>query len=228
MTRFSKNEMNKASKTIVESIRKGKGLPRVVEMKEMDHNKTIRVDKSHYNGLFESQNVFIRGHGRLPNYVTMNSTANNPLVVDYQDNGYTCGPTSLSMASQLLYDNTSEKAFAKACHTKIGSGTSPDNLIAGAKSLGYNVTPIGRNFKSVAAALAKGYAVLIHYETGGETKPKCMGFLKNYGHYAIIYKAKNGYYWIADPTKGIKKCKASEIDKATNGRNIHYYKVVPR
>lgn len=227
MTSFSKAEMNKASKNIRNSIKKGAGVPKSLKMIARENNKKVTVNKAHFAGLFESQNIFIRHHGRYPNYVTLNSTANNPLVMDYQDNAYTCGPTSLSMASQMLYGYTSEKAFAKACKTNK-NGTSPDNLIAGAKSLGYNVTPIGRNFKSVSAALAKGYAVVIHYETGGGTKPKCMGFLNNYGHYALIFKAKDNYYWIADPTKGIKKCKASEIDKATNGRSIHYYKVVPK
>ncbi len=228
MTRFSKNEMNKASKKIVESIKAGKGLPRIVEMKEMDKSKTIRVDKSHYNGLFEAQNVFIRGHGRLPNYVTMNSTANNPLVMDYQDNGLTCGPTSLSMAIQMLYGWKTEKECAKACRTG-SSGTSPDNLIAGAKSLGYTVTKIKRNFAGVKQALNKGYPVIAHIETGGKTKPKCLGYVNNYGHYILIYgTTASGGYKVADPTKGIKVCSASELDKATNGRSIHYYSVKPK
>ena len=95
MTRFSKNEMSNASKYIQKYIKAGKGLPKTVEMKDMN-GKNHKLDKAHYNGLFEAQNVFIRKHGRYPNYVTLNTTANNPLVMDYQDNAYTCGPTSLS------------------------------------------------------------------------------------------------------------------------------------
>ena len=226
MTSFSKSEMNKASKSIQKSIKNGQGVPKSLKMIARENGKTVTVDKAHFAGLFESQNIFIRHHGRYPNYVTLNSTANNPLVMDYQDNGYTCGPTSLSMASQMLYGYTSEKAFAKACHTQIGSGTSPDNLIAGAKSLGYNVSPIARNYSAVKKCIQLGIPVVAHIQT----KPaKCLGFINDYGHFILIYGiTKDGYYKVADPTKGLKTCKPSILDKATNGRNIHYYKVVPK
>jgi len=35
----------------------------------------------------------------------------------------------------------------------------------------------------------------------------------------------DGRYKIADPTKGIKTCKPTILDHATNGRAIYYYKV---
>ena len=224
MTQFLKNEMAKASKTIRKNIKDGKGLPKEIKMTD-NNGKTHTIDKRHYNGLFEAQNIFIMKNGRYPNYVTLNSTANNPLVMDYQDNGYTCGPTSLSMAIQMLYSYTSEKECAKKCGTVIGSGTSPDKLIAGAKSLGYKLTSIPRNYKSVLASLDKGKPVIAHIETGGKTKPACLSFVNNYGHYILIYRAVNSKYYVADPTKGLKKCDPSMIDKATNGRDIKYYSV---
>lgn len=223
MTKFLKSEMSKASKTLRKSIKDGKGLPKSIKM--IDSNgKTHTVEKKYYNGLFEAQNVFIRKHGRYPNYVTLNSTANNPLVMDYQNNAYNCGPTSLSMAIQMLYSYVSEQKCATACHTGSG-GTDPSNLISGAKSLGYTLTPISRNYKRVKASIDKGKPVIAHVETGGNTKPACLGYVNNYGHYILIYGAINDYYYIADPTKGLKKCKPRMIDKATNGRSIHYYSV---
>ena len=223
MIKFKREELIKAGKTIRKSIKAGKGLPKSVKMVDTT-GKTHNLDKPHYAGLFESRNVYIHKHSKSPSTVTLNSTANNPLVLNHQDTAYTCGPTSLSMAIQCLYGYKGEKKCAVACKTGI-RGTSPDNLIAGAKTLGYKLVPIKRNFKSVNEALSKGYVVIIHYETAGETKPECMGFINNYGHFALIYKAKDNYYWIADPTKGFKKCPASQIDKATNGRDIHYYSV---
>ena len=219
--KFSKTEMSNASKTLRKNIKAGKGYLSYLTMKDMT-GKTHKLTKAEYMGLFESQNVFIMKNGRYPNYVTLNSTANNPLVMDYQDKNTTCGPTSLSMAIQLLFGYVSEKKCATACHTG-SSGTDPSNLIAGAKSLGYKVTKISRNKTAVKNALSKAEPVIAHIQT---RPASCLGYTGDYGHYILIYGVTNdAQYRIADPTKGIKKCKASIIDHATNGRAIHYYKV---
>ena len=220
--KFSKTEMANAAKTLRKNIKDGKGYLSYLTMKDMA-GKSHKLTKAQYMGLFEAQNVFIMKNGRYPNYVTLNSTANNPLVMDYQDNGYTCGPTSLSMAIQMLFSYKSEKTCAKECGTVIGSGTSPDQLISGAKKLGYKLTKISRNKTAVKSALSKGEPVIAHIQTKPAT---CLGYVGDYGHYILVYGLTNdGYYKIADPTKGIKKCKSSILDHATNGRAIHYYRV---
>ena len=220
--RFSKNEMQAAAKALRKNIKNGKGYPSYHSMVDMD-NHPHKLTKAQYMGLFEAQNVFIMKNGRYPNYVTLNSTANNPLVMDYQDNGYTCGPTSLSMAIQMLFGYKSEKACAKACGTVIGSGTSPDKLISGAKSLGYKLTKISRNKTAVKSALSKAEPVIAHIQT---RPASCLGYVGDYGHYILIYGMTNdNLYKIADPTKGIKKCKPTILDNATNGRSLGYYRV---
>ena len=225
MTKFLKAEMNNAAKILRKSIKEGKGLPKSIKMVDSS-NKTHNIEKRYYMGLFESQNVFIRKHGRYPNYVTLNSASTNSLVMDYQDTGYTCGPTSLSMAIQMLFGYESESKCTKACKTG-SSGTSPDNLIAGAKSLGYKLTRIDRTYKAVKNSIDKGKPVIAHIETGGKTKPTCLGFVNNYGHYILIHNATNDYFYVADPTKGIRKCSPKQINQATNGRSIYYYSVSP-
>lgn len=220
--KFSKTEMANAAKTLRKNIKNGKGYLSYLTMKDMN-GKSHKLTKAQYMGLFEAQNVFIMKNGRYPNYTTLNSTANNPLVMDYQDNGYTCGPTSLSMAIQLLFSYKSEKTCAKECGTVIGSGTTPDKLINGAKKLGYKLTKISRNKTAVKSALTKAEPVIAHIQTRPAT---CLGYVGDYGHYILVYGLTNdGYYKIADPTKGIKKCKTSILDNATNGRAIHYYRV---
>jgi hypothetical protein len=126
------------------------------------------------------------------------------------------------MATMCLYGYQTEKTCAKECGTIIGSGTTPDKLIKGAKKLGYTVKPIGRNYNSVLKSLQKGKPVIAHIQTKPAT---CLGYNGDYGHYILIYWCKKGTYYIADPTKGIKKCKAAILDKATNGRDIKYYSV---
>ena len=225
MTKFFNDAIVKASKTIRNNIKEGKGLPDTVTMKD-SNGKSHKLNKKEYSGIFEARNVFILKHGRVPNYVTKNTIANNPLVMNYQDSSTTCGPTSLSMVAQMLYGNTSENAFAKACKTG-SSGTSPENLISGAKSLGYKVSKIGRNSAAVKNSIRLGKPVVAHIETGGKTKPSCLGYVNNYGHYILIYGVSGDKYLVADPTKGLKKCAFAQINNATNGRSINFYSVSP-
>lgn len=146
----------------------------------------------------------------------------NPIHIKYQPNSYTCGPTSLSMCSQILGNEVSINAFANACYTD-GNGTSPSNLIAGAKKLGFKLTPIGRNYSSVKEAIDDGKPVLSHVMT---SRMKCLGWLGNFGHYVVIYDYDDGYYHVADPTKGIGWCYKDQVDYATEGYDgIKYYSV---
>ncbi|WP_296885162.1 cysteine peptidase family C39 domain-containing protein [uncultured Methanobrevibacter sp.] len=146
----------------------------------------------------------------------------NPIHIKYQPNSYTCGPTSLSMCSQILGDETSINAFANACYTD-SSGTSPTNLIAGARKLGFKLTQIPRNVDGVSEAIENGKPVIAHIMTGGVY---CLGWQGNYGHYIVIYEWNDDYYYIADPTKGLGRCSHSMIDNAMRGYDgIKYYSV---
>ena len=222
MVRFSKNEMSKMASAIRKNIKAGKGYLASVTAKDMD-GKSRKLTKKQYMGLFEAQNVFLLKNGRYPNYTTLNSSSDNPVVIDYQNTAYNCCPTSFSMATQFLFDYKSEQTCVKALGTVQGSGTDPSKLVANAPKLGYTATRIKRNWKTVKSYIDKGYPVIAHIQT----KPAhCLGFSNDYGHYILIHKAyRKGfeYYSVADPTKGIKVCKASVLDKATNGRDIGYY-----
>ena len=146
----------------------------------------------------------------------------NPIRIKYQPNSYTCGPTSLSMCSQILGDETSISAFSNACYTD-GSGTSPSNLISGARKLGFKVTPIGRSYSAVKNAIDNGKPVIAHVMT---ITMQCLGWQGNYGHYVVIYDYDDGYYHVADPTKGIAWCYKDQVDYATRGyEGIQYYSV---
>lgn len=224
MTTFSKSVMQSASTIIRKQIKEGNGIPSTLTLKSRE-GKNVKLSKSEYNGLFEAQNIFIRNHGRLPNYVTLNSKANNPLVMDYQDNSVNCCPTSLSMAIQMLYGYHSETECAKILHTG-SSGTDPSNLVAYAPKVGVIATKIARNYTAVKKSTQKNKPVIAHIQTKPAT---CLGYTGDYGHYILIYDITNdGYYKIADPTKGLKTCKPSIIDKATNGRSINYYTISPK
>ena len=222
MKRFSKKELDKNAKLLRASIKKGDGLPKHMNFEAMD-KVTHYLKRVEYLGLYQQRNIFILKNGREPNYVTLFSNCGTlPIAQNYQDNGYTCCPTSLSMATMCLFGYKSEKKCADTLGTIYGSGTDPSKLVANAPKLGYTATPIQRNYNAVLKSLQHGKPVIAHIQTAPAT---CLGYRGDYGHYILIYWCKNGQYYIADPTKGMHKCKATNIDKATNGRDIKYYSV---
>lgn len=222
MVRFDKNMMNDGTERMQKFIKEQKRLPNTLSMTDMD-GKHHTLKKAQYAGLYEAQNVFYLKNGRQPNYTTLNSTANNPLVMDYQNDSVSCGPASLAMAIQMLYDFVGEKTCKSKCGTG-SNGTAPADLIAGAKKLGYQLSKINRNSTSVKAQLQMGRPVIAHIDT----KPaNCLGYINNYGHYVLIYDTTGTSYKVADPTKGLKTCKFSILDKAMLGRTIGYYSVAP-
>ena len=225
MVKFMNDAIVKASKTLRKSVKEGKGLPSSLSIKD-SNGKTHKLSKVQYLGLFQQRNIFTLKNGRYPKYISsLVKCGTLPVAMNYQDNGYTCCPTSFSMATMCLYGYRSEKKCAEVLGTVYGSGTSPSDLVANAPKLGYQAIPIKRNYDSVLKSLQKGRPVIAHIQTKPAT---CLGYKGDYGHYILIYWCKKGVYFIADPTKGIVKCKASILDKATNGRNIKYYSIVPK
>ena len=220
MKRFNKPEYTDARKRIRSFIKDHHRLPNYVTFKTQT-GKRVNLKHDEYCGLFQGYNQFYQKHGREPNYLTLNNKASLPLILNYQDDKYSCCPASLQMALMFLFDYKYESYIKKTLGTTT-SGTSPDKLIAGAKKLGYKVTRIDREFKQVKKALDTYKPVLMHIQT----KPaKCLGYINDYGHWILCYKTGDNTYYIADPTKGFKKCNMNTINKATNGRKIYYYTV---
>ena len=222
-----KDAMSDGANRVYKFIKEHNRYPKSLAMITSE-GKKITLSKAQYMGLYQAENIFRIKNGRQPNYTTLNSTSNYPIVIDYQNYKMSCCPTSLSMASQMLFHYKSEKKCIEALGTKVkATGTSPDMLVNGAKKLGFKVTKIDRTAKSVKKAIESGCPVIMHIQTGGSTRPKCLGYINNFGHYILCYGIKNGYYLIADPTKGLKKCSFNAINRALNGRALSYYKIEP-
>ena len=64
--RFSKEEMQKAMKTVKTSVKSGKGQPTSIKMKAMN-GKTYTMKQKQYCGLFDNQAKFIIHHSRMNN-----------------------------------------------------------------------------------------------------------------------------------------------------------------
>lgn len=221
--KFMKGEIISASETFRKHIKNNNTYPNYLEIR--DSTGTVyNVSKALYMGLFEGVNMFALKNGRYPNYVVANTTANNPLCIDYQNNSVNCGPTSLSMGIQMYGEYISEPTLASACNTGR-NGTSPYELQQGAKKYGYTLNEIGRNFESVKASLDKCRPVLMHIHTSYRGGRSCLGYRGAYGHYILCYGTSNGKYLLADPTKGFKVCSAVAIDNARSSSNMKYYSV---
>ena len=166
---------------------------------------------------------FYLKHGREPNYLTLNTEANYPLVINYQDDPYSCGVASLQMCLQFLFDYKYESKIKKTLGTNK-NGTTPAQLIQGAKKLGYKVTPIPREFKEVKKALDNYCPVILQIET--KSAGNCLSYKNSYGHYIMCYKADTNKYYVMDPTKGPKVCNSTTLNKATGGsKHRKFYKV---
>ena len=210
-------------------LKKGEGYPNWLRMTDMDNKKEHKLTPKQYNGLYENVNIFLIKNGRYPNYATLDHNAGkNCLVMDYQDKNYTCCPTSLSMASQLLFNYKSEATCAKALGTAPVSGTSPDQLIQNAPKLGFEIIPIQRKSSEVRKYLNKGWPVIGHFQTN-QTK-QCKGdYIGTFGHYVLIWDTTSYQYIIADPSKGVsRKYKFLCMDKANKGYRQNYYAVKPK
>jgi len=222
MIQFKQKEIEKVIGKVRQSIKAGDGVPKVKIT--ATNGKTYKLTRKKYNGILKQYNLYQFNNGKKPSKVTYVGKSKIPFVLNYQDNKYQCCCASFNMAAQGLGEFIHESKIAKAFQTGI-YGTSPSDMITGAKKLGYKIEPIKRNFESVKQAISKGYGVIAHIDT---IKAPCLGYANNYGHYICIGKTtKNGNYWVYDPTKGFKSVKASCIDNAMLNRTINYYQVMP-
>lgn len=221
LIQFDKSEMNSAKKRIRNFLKINGFLPNSARMKDKNTGKTIKVKKREYEYLFEAQHLFIKNNGYQPNWVTMAGESDNAVIQNYQPDVYTCAVYSFQMCCQFLFDWISPSKIKKAFKTNV-NGTTPANLIAGAKSLGYKVTAIPRTFASVKKCLDKGIPVLAHIQTKNAT---CLSYEYDYGHYIHLNKAKDNKFFVCDPSRSPRWCNASQIINATNGRDIKFYKV---
>lgn len=223
--RFSKDEMIKASKTIRNYIKKNRKQPTSISMVEMGTKKTVKLTKKQYCGLFDNQAGYFNEHGRLPNYTTLLYEEPTAFRGQKQPTSVECGNTSLHNALTQLFIYKTVAECKKLCKTNQ-NGTTPDNLVAAGKSVGVKITRISRTYANVKKAIDEGASVIAHIQTGGNTKPACLGYVYNYGHWISIFNYLSGYkIKVYDPTKGYKTCSINEIAKATDGRSIHFYRV---
>lgn len=219
MTRINLAQMLDGANRISNFIKNNNALPNFVNLIDSE-GKTQKVMKDYYMDLFKRFYQWIVNNNKYPNYSTILGTGQWSVPQNYQDNKYTCGPTSLSMGSCALFKYVSEKDFATACKTGI-NGTDPQNLISGARSKGFILTVIPRNRNAVQASLAQGRPVTAHIQTD---QAGCLHYTNNYGHFVMIKAFINGFYIINDPTKGENIwCTPETLDAATDGRDIKYY-----
>jgi len=221
MKRYNKPEYTDARHRIRKFIKEHHRLPKYCNFK----NQTGKIDnltRKEYCGLFQGYMQFYLKHGREPNYLTLNSEANYPLVINYQDDKYSCGVASLQMCLQFLFDYKYESYIKKTLGTNK-NGTTPAQLINGAEKLGYKVTVIPREFKEVKKALDSYSPVILQIET--KSAGNCLSYKNSYGHYVMCYKADTNKYYVMDPTKGPKVCNSTTLNKATGGGNRKFYKV---
>ena len=112
-------------------------------------------------------NLVLSNGGTYPEEITSNLKSveyTYSEVRDHQNTSYTCGPTSLSMCSQVLKTYTSEKRLAIDANTDPNSGSSTRGLANGAKCHNMSATfYYNTTFDNALNQLAKGGCALIFH-----------------------------------------------------------------
>ena len=112
MKRYNKNEYTDARKRIRKFIKEHHRLPKHCNFKN-NTGKTDNLTRREYCGLFQGYMQFFAKHGREPNYLTLNNTATYPMILNYQDDKYSCCPASLQMALMFLFDYKYESTLKR-------------------------------------------------------------------------------------------------------------------
>ena len=219
LKRFNKKDYNDARKRIRAFIKKEHRLPNYCIFKNQQ-GKEVKLTKSEFCGLFEGYMSFCLKNGREPNFLTLNSTSSSPMIMNYQDDKFSCCPSSLQMCMMFLFEYRKESEVKKALGT-TKNGTTPSQLMNNAKKLGYKVTKIPREFREVKKALDSYAPVIFQIET--KSAGSCLSYQNSYGHYIVCYKAKDNKYYVADPTKGMKVCNFQVLNRATGGSSARYF-----
>jgi hypothetical protein len=141
--------------------------------------------------------------------------------MDYQDTGYTCGPTSMSMGLTELFPGTGsrEAELAKYAGT-TSSGTPHEGLkkaflkvceLKGLKGEYWEEDFTTMTLEKLGAKLEDPNVFVICH---GNTKGWPSYWKNSYGHYVypIGVNVKTGQYKIADPTKGVITYSKSEFE----------------
>lgn len=220
--KFLKADIQRATSTMRQHIRNNKNYPNYLTIPD-ENGKKFNIGKTAYMGLFEDVSIFNIKNGRMPNYVVASHTANNPLVIDYQNTGYTCGPTSLSMCMQMFGLWVTEQQLSRECGT-TKAGTGPSDLIRVSKKYGLRMYEIPRNIQAVRKAINEASPVFMHINTAYSGGRSCLGYYGEFGHYIMCYNVTGDKYNLADPTKGFKNCKSTGIDNAKSSSNMKYYR----
>ena len=222
---FKKEEILQSASIFRSYIKNNGKYPETLKFNDST-NKSYIIGFNAYMRIFEKMSMYFIKNRKLPDSVTCDGTANNPLVIDYQDTNYNCGPASLSMCFQMLASWITEQTISKEIGT-TKNGSDYAMLKKGARLHGFNLVEIGRNIESVRKAITSGLPVLMHVDTSIAGGKSCLGYLGQYGHYIMCYGVEGNKYLIADPTKGFRKCISTSIDKAMKNRTINYFKLVP-
>lgn len=223
-----------------EAFKKEKGRdPNFVRIKGSEY----AIPNPVFKDMIERYNQFLKENGREPKVIYLNKeerpknekkeadgwVLTGYFKQDFQDTGYTCGPSSLQMALSALGCNISEKELAKAGYTNI-HGTTHDGMISAVKYASKKCKKnIQAQFKpfyslgwdSIVKHIQNGGEIVIHLITRPGLDVDVNGVVvwrQAWGHYVYLVgvNQKKGLVRIADPTKGIHDFRSGQVVQAMN------------
>lgn len=194
--------------------------------------------RSQFEDMIKRFDAWTKLHGYEPAYVTVkrsttngtSTSTNNGWILtgtykaDYQDTGYTCGPSSVQMVFSALGKTVYEAYIAKIAGTNT-SGTTHGGLAAAVRKIDPSIKITEYNYKNIvfnglAQKLKGNCEFIIHIRTGklGKDAYGNKVWSNDYGHYIFLVGVNptKGLFKVFDPTKGLKDFTASQIKAATS------------
>ncbi|MFH1990267.1 MAG: C39 family peptidase [Patescibacteria group bacterium] len=130
-----------------------------------------------------------------------------PIGTYRQKTKFTCGPAALKIVSEYLGLSASEKYIAKLSKTTKTKGTNPQDLVEGAKNLGFSAYQKEHlTLNEVKNLIKKGIPIIANYQYEPQFGE---------GHYAVIIGFSKDNFILSDPgiTEGYQVAPIKEFMK---------------
>lgn len=194
-----------------------------------------KIPRDVFNDMVIRYERFVASTGREPSFVRVKAdtvsdewTTTGYFKKDFQDTGYTCGPSSLQMALSALGCNVSEDVLAKAGGTGT-SGTGHEGMLRAVeyasrkckmKITGKFQSFNGYGWSKVVDGIKAGAEYVIHLKPLPALKYDYKGSLvwRSFtgGHYVYLVGVNmvDRLVLIADPTKGLRIFGMKQVEDA--------------
>lgn len=122
----------------------------------------------------------------------------------YRQSKMMCGPASLKIVADYFGIQASEKKLARLCKSNKIIGTTGENLLKGARTIGLHGRIINNsNFDTIQKWLKKGVPIVVDWMSPGQSRPPRSRMAG--GHYSVVVGLTPTHIVLEDPGLGSRR-----------------------